>query len=184
MTFTVLLLYSSSTVPKWVHQAIKPLVRALERYIPQPYAAEIRGMASLYGSDISDVVMLNFAYEVSAYVWFIWVISIIKINLYLRCIVSFSFISFVIVWQQMDFNIIIIIPYTNINNKALYILNTFISHNSLFVYKYMNSCNYNYIIILVIFGSMMVVLVLFCVTGFVAALWLRTLQEIFIMAET
>ncbi|XP_062874119.1 N-acylethanolamine-hydrolyzing acid amidase-like [Trichomycterus rosablanca] len=56
-----------STIPMWVHQAIRPLVRALEKYVPQPYAAEIRGMASLYGSDISDVVLLNFAYEVSAF---------------------------------------------------------------------------------------------------------------------
>ncbi|XP_073717268.1 N-acylethanolamine-hydrolyzing acid amidase-like [Misgurnus anguillicaudatus] len=56
-----------STVPKWVHDAVKPIVRALEKYIPQPYAEEIRGMASFYGSDISDIVLLNFAYEVSTF---------------------------------------------------------------------------------------------------------------------
>ncbi|XP_051537150.1 N-acylethanolamine-hydrolyzing acid amidase-like isoform X1 [Myxocyprinus asiaticus] len=56
-----------TTVPKWVHDAIKPVVRALEEYIPQPYAGEIKGMASIYGSDISDIVLLNFAYEVSAF---------------------------------------------------------------------------------------------------------------------
>ncbi|XP_026994212.1 N-acylethanolamine-hydrolyzing acid amidase isoform X2 [Tachysurus fulvidraco] len=56
-----------STVPAWVHHAIKPVVRALERFTPQPYAGEIRGMADLYGSDISDILMLNFAYEVSAF---------------------------------------------------------------------------------------------------------------------
>lgn len=56
-----------TTVPKWVHDAIKPVVRALEKYIPQPYAGEIQGLASIYGSDISDVVLLNFAYEVSAF---------------------------------------------------------------------------------------------------------------------
>lgn len=44
------------------------MVRALERFTPQPYAAEIRGMAAIYGSDISDILLLNFAYEVSAYV--------------------------------------------------------------------------------------------------------------------
>ncbi|KAA0716304.1 N-acylethanolamine-hydrolyzing acid amidase [Triplophysa tibetana] len=55
------------TVPKWVHNAIKPVVRALEKYIPQPYAGEIQGLASIYGSDISDIVLLNFAYEVSAF---------------------------------------------------------------------------------------------------------------------
>ncbi|KAM9446257.1 N-acylethanolamine-hydrolyzing acid amidase-like [Clarias gariepinus] len=56
-----------STVPAWVHHAIKPVVRALERFTPQPYAAEIRGMAALYGADISDILLLNFAYEVSAF---------------------------------------------------------------------------------------------------------------------
>lgn len=62
-------LFCSSTVPAWVHHAIKPVVRALERFTPQPYAAEIRGMAALYGADISDILLLNFAYEVSAYVF-------------------------------------------------------------------------------------------------------------------
>ncbi|KAF4074456.1 hypothetical protein AMELA_G00239630 [Ameiurus melas] len=56
-----------STVPAWVHHAIKPVVRALERFTPQPYAAEIRGMAAIYGSDISDILLLNFAYEISAF---------------------------------------------------------------------------------------------------------------------
>lgn len=60
--------FLSSTVPAWVHHAIKPVVRALEKFIPQPYADEIRGMAAFYGSDISDILLLNFAYEVSAYV--------------------------------------------------------------------------------------------------------------------
>lgn len=56
-----------TTVPKWVHYAINPVVKALEKYVPQPYAGEIRGMASFYQSDISDVILLNFAYEVSAF---------------------------------------------------------------------------------------------------------------------
>ncbi|TRY95858.1 hypothetical protein DNTS_021391 [Danionella cerebrum] len=56
-----------TTVPRWVHIAVKPIVRALEKYIPQPYAEEIRGMAAFYGSDIVDIVLLNFAYEVSAF---------------------------------------------------------------------------------------------------------------------
>ncbi|XP_043096683.1 N-acylethanolamine-hydrolyzing acid amidase-like [Puntigrus tetrazona] len=56
-----------STVPKWVHDAVKPIVKALEKYIPQPYAGEIQGMASFYGTDIADIVLLNFAYEVSAF---------------------------------------------------------------------------------------------------------------------
>ncbi|CAG5984161.1 unnamed protein product [Menidia menidia] len=56
-----------STVPKWVHHAVKPIVSALEKYIPQPYAEEIRGMASFMGGNLSDIVILNFAYEVTAY---------------------------------------------------------------------------------------------------------------------
>ncbi|XP_056887327.1 N-acylethanolamine-hydrolyzing acid amidase-like [Takifugu flavidus] len=56
-----------STVPKWVHHAIKPVVLALEKYIPQPYAGEIRGLASHFGDSLSDVIILNFAYEISAF---------------------------------------------------------------------------------------------------------------------
>ncbi|KAK1792296.1 hypothetical protein P4O66_012250 [Electrophorus voltai] len=56
-----------TTIPKWVHHAIIPVVRALEKYVPQPYAGEIKGMASYFESDISDIVLLNFGYEVSAF---------------------------------------------------------------------------------------------------------------------
>lgn len=59
------LLYSS-TVPKWVHQALKPVVLALEKYVPPPYAGELRGLASHFQGSLSDVIMLNFAYEASA----------------------------------------------------------------------------------------------------------------------
>ncbi|XP_020791545.1 N-acylethanolamine-hydrolyzing acid amidase [Boleophthalmus pectinirostris] len=56
-----------STVPRWVHQAVKPIVLALEKYIPQPYAGEIRGIAEHVGGSLSDAIILNFAYEVSAF---------------------------------------------------------------------------------------------------------------------
>ncbi|XP_029006681.1 N-acylethanolamine-hydrolyzing acid amidase-like isoform X2 [Betta splendens] len=56
-----------STVPKWVHHAVKPIVKSLERFVPQPYAGEIRGMASHFGGSLSDVIILNFAYEISAF---------------------------------------------------------------------------------------------------------------------
>lgn len=59
---------NSSTVPKWVHHAVKPVVLALEKYVPQPYAGEIRGLAAHFGGSPSDVIILNFAYEISAYV--------------------------------------------------------------------------------------------------------------------
>ncbi|XP_028303545.1 N-acylethanolamine-hydrolyzing acid amidase-like isoform X2 [Gouania willdenowi] len=56
-----------STIPKWVHHALTPVVKDLEKYIPQPYAMEIRGLASNLGGDLSDIIMLNFAYEVTAF---------------------------------------------------------------------------------------------------------------------
>lgn len=56
-----------STVPKWVHQAVKPIVTALDKFIPQPYAGEINGLTKHFGGSLSDVVMLNFAYEVTAF---------------------------------------------------------------------------------------------------------------------
>ncbi|KAL2092810.1 hypothetical protein ACEWY4_012608 [Coilia grayii] len=56
-----------STVPKWVHHAVIPIVNALEKYMPPPYAKEIKGMASFYGADIADIILLNFAYEVTAF---------------------------------------------------------------------------------------------------------------------
>lgn len=51
-----------------MHHAVKPIVMALEKYVPQPYAGEIRGLASHMGGSLSDVIILNFAYEISAYV--------------------------------------------------------------------------------------------------------------------
>ncbi|XP_026162999.1 LOW QUALITY PROTEIN: N-acylethanolamine-hydrolyzing acid amidase-like [Mastacembelus armatus] len=56
-----------ATVPKWVHHAVEPIVMALEKYIPPPYAGELRGMASHFGGSLSDVIILNFAYEISAF---------------------------------------------------------------------------------------------------------------------
>ncbi|XP_046882338.1 N-acylethanolamine-hydrolyzing acid amidase-like isoform X2 [Hypomesus transpacificus] len=56
-----------STVPKWVHHALAPVVVALDKYIPSPYAGEIRGMASHFGATLSDIIILNFAYEISAF---------------------------------------------------------------------------------------------------------------------
>ncbi|KAG7262486.1 hypothetical protein CRUP_018672 [Coryphaenoides rupestris] len=56
-----------STVPKWVHEAVAPVVEALESFMPQPYAGEIRGMAAHSGARVSDIILLNFAYEISAF---------------------------------------------------------------------------------------------------------------------
>uniref|UniRef100_A0A3Q2DD85 Acid ceramidase N-terminal domain-containing protein n=1 Tax=Cyprinodon variegatus TaxID=28743 RepID=A0A3Q2DD85_CYPVA len=56
-----------STVPKWVHQAVIPIVTSLEQYVPQPYAGEIRGLRSVLGGNLSDAILLNFAYELTAF---------------------------------------------------------------------------------------------------------------------
>lgn len=66
-TCQVVFFFVSSTVPKWVHHALEPVTAALEDYVPQPYAGEIRGLASNFGS-LSDVILFNFAYEISVYV--------------------------------------------------------------------------------------------------------------------
>ncbi|KAM4740757.1 LOW QUALITY PROTEIN: N-acylethanolamine-hydrolyzing acid amidase-like [Anableps anableps] len=54
-------------VPKWVHHAAIPVVKSLEKYMPQPYAGEIRGLASVLGGNLSDAIILNFAYEFTAF---------------------------------------------------------------------------------------------------------------------
>ncbi|XP_008277445.1 N-acylethanolamine-hydrolyzing acid amidase [Stegastes partitus] len=56
-----------TTVPKWVHHAVTPIVESLEKYIPQPYAGEIRGLAKHMGGNLADTVILNFAYEITAF---------------------------------------------------------------------------------------------------------------------
>ncbi|XP_010875506.1 N-acylethanolamine-hydrolyzing acid amidase isoform X1 [Esox lucius] len=56
-----------TTVPKWVHHAVAPVVEALEKYLPPPYAGEIRGLASHFGGSLTDIILLNFAYEISAF---------------------------------------------------------------------------------------------------------------------
>lgn len=69
-TTVLLFIFSpaSSTVPKWVHHAVAPVVKVLDLFIPQPYAGEIRGLASHFGGSLSDIIILNFAYEMTAYV--------------------------------------------------------------------------------------------------------------------
>ncbi|XP_061916313.1 N-acylethanolamine-hydrolyzing acid amidase-like [Entelurus aequoreus] len=57
-----------STVPKWFHNVLKELVKSSEKYIlPEPYGDEIRGLAAHFGDGLSDVIMLNYAYEISAF---------------------------------------------------------------------------------------------------------------------
>ncbi|MEQ2300486.1 hypothetical protein AMECASPLE_025985 [Ameca splendens] len=57
----------ASQIPKWLRQAVNPIAMTLEKYVPQPYAGEIRGIASFMKTNPADVLILNFAYEFTAY---------------------------------------------------------------------------------------------------------------------
>ncbi|KAK0143166.1 N-acylethanolamine-hydrolyzing acid amidase [Merluccius polli] len=56
-----------STVPKWVHKAAGFAAAAMKTYIPEPYGGEIRGMAKHTGASVADIILLNFAYEITAH---------------------------------------------------------------------------------------------------------------------
>lgn len=57
--------------------------------LPEPYGQELRGMSSHFGSNLSDIVMLNFAYEANAYVFFV------PYNFLLMCnrMLTYSFVT-------------------------------------------------------------------------------------------
>ncbi|KAF4802781.1 hypothetical protein TURU_022429 [Turdus rufiventris] len=54
-------------VPRWVHQVIQPIAAELEAFMPQPFAGEIAGMCKALGVDLGDGLMLNLAYESTAF---------------------------------------------------------------------------------------------------------------------
>ncbi|XP_077582484.1 N-acylethanolamine-hydrolyzing acid amidase-like [Stigmatopora nigra] len=57
-----------STIPKWLHKVLRGLIKVSEEFIlPKPYGDEIRGLASHFGLTLSDTIMLNLAYEVTAF---------------------------------------------------------------------------------------------------------------------
>ncbi|XP_077458762.1 N-acylethanolamine-hydrolyzing acid amidase-like [Stigmatopora argus] len=57
-----------STIPKWLHKVLRSLIKVSEEFIlPKPYGDEIRGLASHFGLPLSDTIMLNLAYEVTAF---------------------------------------------------------------------------------------------------------------------
>ncbi|KAJ7401431.1 Serine/threonine-protein phosphatase with EF-hands 2 [Pitangus sulphuratus] len=55
------------SVPKWVHQVIRPIAAELEQFMPQPFAGEIAGMCRALGISLGDGILLNFAYESTAF---------------------------------------------------------------------------------------------------------------------
>uniref|UniRef100_A0A8D0BIP6 N-acylethanolamine-hydrolyzing acid amidase n=1 Tax=Salvator merianae TaxID=96440 RepID=A0A8D0BIP6_SALMN len=56
-----------TTVPKWVHPVIRLAAEELESFIPQPFAGEIRGLCNALGLNVGDGLLLNLAYESSAF---------------------------------------------------------------------------------------------------------------------
>ncbi|XP_006035954.1 N-acylethanolamine-hydrolyzing acid amidase isoform X1 [Alligator sinensis] len=54
-------------VPKWVHAVIRPLAAELEFFIPPPFAGEIQGMCNALGMSVGDGILLNLAYEATAF---------------------------------------------------------------------------------------------------------------------
>ena len=58
--------FCSESVPKWVHEVIRPIAAELEFFMPQPFAGEILGLCKALGISLGDGVLLNFAYESTA----------------------------------------------------------------------------------------------------------------------
>nr|XP_020660909.1 N-acylethanolamine-hydrolyzing acid amidase isoform X2 [Pogona vitticeps] len=54
-------------IPKWVHAIIRPIAKELESFAPQPFAGEIRGICDALGLDVGDGLLLNLAYESTAF---------------------------------------------------------------------------------------------------------------------
>uniref|UniRef100_A0A8D0GQT3 N-acylethanolamine-hydrolyzing acid amidase n=1 Tax=Sphenodon punctatus TaxID=8508 RepID=A0A8D0GQT3_SPHPU len=55
------------TVPKCVHTVVRPLAEEMELFIPQPFAGEIMGLCKALGLNVGDGVLLNLAYESTAF---------------------------------------------------------------------------------------------------------------------
>ncbi|XP_077429066.1 N-acylethanolamine-hydrolyzing acid amidase-like [Vanacampus margaritifer] len=57
-----------STIPKWLHEVLRSVIKVSETFIlPKPYGEELRGMAAHFGTSLPDAIMLNFAYEATAF---------------------------------------------------------------------------------------------------------------------
>uniref|UniRef100_A0A8C3X4S6 N-acylethanolamine-hydrolyzing acid amidase n=1 Tax=Catagonus wagneri TaxID=51154 RepID=A0A8C3X4S6_9CETA len=54
-------------VPKWVLTLIRKAVGELELFLPQPFTDEIRGMCDALNLNLADCILLNLAYESTAF---------------------------------------------------------------------------------------------------------------------
>ncbi|KAK2115847.1 hypothetical protein P7K49_006473 [Saguinus oedipus] len=62
----LLLFVSRDRVPRWVHVLMGKVVLELERFLPQPFTGEIRGMCDFLNLSLADCLLVNLAYESSA----------------------------------------------------------------------------------------------------------------------
>lgn len=53
-------------MPKWVHTVIEKGVRELERFLPEQFIEETRGMCDFLNFSMVDCLLVNLAYESSA----------------------------------------------------------------------------------------------------------------------
>ncbi|KAM6220927.1 N-acylethanolamine-hydrolyzing acid amidase [Rhynchocyon petersi] len=54
-------------VPKWVHEWIVTIVEKLEFSLPKPFTDEIRGICDALNLDFADCLVINLAYEYTAF---------------------------------------------------------------------------------------------------------------------
>ncbi|XP_007495753.1 N-acylethanolamine-hydrolyzing acid amidase [Monodelphis domestica] len=54
-------------VPSWVHAVIQPVADEMEKFLPQPFEGEIRGMCDSLSLDVGNCILINLAYEFSAF---------------------------------------------------------------------------------------------------------------------
>ncbi|XP_023563463.1 N-acylethanolamine-hydrolyzing acid amidase isoform X4 [Octodon degus] len=54
-------------VPKWVLEVIGKLVAEMESFLPQPFTEEIRGISNFLNLSLTDGLLINLAYESSAF---------------------------------------------------------------------------------------------------------------------
>ncbi|XP_006871665.1 PREDICTED: N-acylethanolamine-hydrolyzing acid amidase [Chrysochloris asiatica] len=54
-------------VPEWVHVLIGKILGELTGFLPQPFIDEIRGMCDVLNLSLSDCILVNLAYEFSAF---------------------------------------------------------------------------------------------------------------------
>ncbi|XP_072480226.1 N-acylethanolamine-hydrolyzing acid amidase [Notamacropus eugenii] len=64
---TALATIIGKTVPDWVHDVLRPVASEMDKFLPQPFEGEIRGMCDMLGLNVGDGILINLAYEFSAF---------------------------------------------------------------------------------------------------------------------